>query len=396
MSADPAKPVIIIGAGRSGTSLLHAMLDAHPAIHMCGEFQFATFDLWRALAEVPAARHEMSTRIRRRAQRIHGSEDISDAVAFSTARALAEEEGKRIGSIARSALAELYALNARAETHWGFKEIWFLTSKERNWDPFDVIFPEACYIHMVRDPADFVRSVVSWNRTPPTVDNVRQLLLEWMSYVFTSRERRKTGRYVLVQYERLVASPRSTMNDVLARLGLELDEACLSAMETKYVASVTRAGLPPGFAELVEGIEGFRDLMADYGYELPAPDETDAAEASAEVLPLAQPVDDQPRRLRLLPPFVADTGKAWQVSLSLSPLFSELNGLGDDLDHLERSPLRLSEDGAPLGPPHARHLAIRQHGGGRYSHWALGHVLLFSTSDNSDPNANGREYCVEW
>jgi len=32
---------------------------------------------------------------------------------------------------------------------------------------------------------------------------------------------------------------------------------------------------------------------------------------------------------------------------------------------------------------------------GRYSHWTE-NVLFFSTSDNSDPNENGREYMIEW
>jgi len=52
----PKGPIIIIGAGRSGSTLLHAMLDAHPDIRMLGEFEYATFDLWRAfwLREAPA------------------------------------------------------------------------------------------------------------------------------------------------------------------------------------------------------------------------------------------------------------------------------------------------------------------------------------------------------
>ncbi|MBX9635073.1 MAG: glycosyltransferase, partial [Magnetospirillum sp.] len=51
------------------------------------------------------------------------------------------------------------------------------------------------------------------------------------------------------------------------------------------------------------------------------------------------------------------------------------------------SVLRLFEDGQPLSPAHAVHDAIRECGGGRYSHW--GRYLYFSTSDNSDPRTNG-------
>ena len=69
--------------------------------------------------------------------------------------------------------------------------------------------------------------------------------------------------------------------------------------------------------------------------------------------------------------------------------------LCDDTRHPRRSPLRLLEDGKPLGPAHALHQSISEEGGGRYSHWS-DNTLIFSTSDNSDPNANGREYSVAW
>jgi hypothetical protein len=48
------------------------------------------------------------------------------------------------------------------------------------------------------------------------------------------------------------------------------------------------------------------------------------------------------------------------------------------------------EDDRVLGPGQALHDDIRRHGAGRYSHWER--TLYFSTSDNSDPNANGRSY----
>jgi hypothetical protein len=48
------------------------------------------------------------------------------------------------------------------------------------------------------------------------------------------------------------------------------------------------------------------------------------------------------------------------------------------------------EDGRPLGPAHSFHDTIRNQGRGRFSHWHSG--LYFSTSDGSDPRANGRVY----
>ncbi|MGD9498038.1 MAG: hypothetical protein AB7Y46_17180 [Armatimonadota bacterium] len=57
-----------------------------------------------------------------------------------------------------------------------------------------------------------------------------------------------------------------------------------------------------------------------------------------------------------------------------------------------RSELMLLEDGVPL-TGHQAHLKIIQEGGGLFSHWGA-RGLIFSTSDNTDPRTNGREYRV--
>ncbi len=64
----------------------------------------------------------------------------------------------------------------------------------------------------------------------------------------------------------------------------------------------------------------------------------------------------------------------------------------DDLLSMFRSPAILCEDGVPIGVGHDLHDDIRKKGRGRFSHWTGS--LYFSTSDNSDPNENGREYAL--
>lgn len=98
---------------------------------------------------------------------------------------------------------------------------------------------------------------------------------------------------------------------------------------------------------------------------------------------------------RLAPPFGRGDGAAFVASLSADPFLAPLRQLCDDVDRPQRSPLQLFEDGKPLGPAHSVHASIAGDGAGRYSHWA-GNVLMFSASDNSDPNTNGRAYSVEW
>jgi pectate lyase len=63
---------------------------------------------------------------------------------------------------------------------------------------------------------------------------------------------------------------------------------------------------------------------------------------------------------------------------------------GDSNDEPEKSAMRLFENGIELHEAHTNHQDIRDFGKGRFSHW--GTTLYFSTSDNTDPVANGREY----
>jgi SAM-dependent methyltransferase len=57
---------------------------------------------------------------------------------------------------------------------------------------------------------------------------------------------------------------------------------------------------------------------------------------------------------------------------------------------LTHSTLVVYEDGVPLGPAHSHRDDIRIGGRGRFNHWQ--DQLFFSSSDNSDPNINGRRY----
>ncbi len=88
----------------------------------------------------------------------------------------------------------------------------------------------------------------------------------------------------------------------------------------------------------------------------------------------------------LAPPFVHRKGQAWSLTLP------QHAGTGDDLQEPRRSRLMLFEDGVPLGFAHQTHADIEGHGGGRYSHWK--DLLIFSTTDGSDPNTNGRRYTI--
>jgi hypothetical protein len=89
-------------------------------------------------------------------------------------------------------------------------------------------------------------------------------------------------------------------------------------------------------------------------------------------------------RIRLKGPFEKKTENRWQISLK---------GFADKSDNdtaPKRSKFVLFEDETILGPAHSSHEDIETLGEGRFSHWKGN--LNFSTTDNSDPNQNGRTY----
>jgi hypothetical protein len=71
--------------------------------------------------------------------------------------------------------------------------------------------------------------------------------------------------------------------------------------------------------------------------------------------------------------------------------------LADSQDAPHAATLIVLEDGHPLGPGHTDLAEITNDGSGRYRYWSSpqeGRILVFSTSDNSDPNTNGRTYRI--
>jgi hypothetical protein len=69
------------------------------------------------------------------------------------------------------------------------------------------------------------------------------------------------------------------------------------------------------------------------------------------------------------------------------------SALADDEENSnnKRSPFVIYENGVRLGPGHSNYSEIFNLGRGRFAHWAS-QGFVFSASDNSDPNTNGRYY----
>jgi molybdenum cofactor biosynthesis enzyme MoaA len=91
------------------------------------------------------------------------------------------------------------------------------------------------------------------------------------------------------------------------------------------------------------------------------------------------------KRVRLRRRFRSDGGNAWMARVPWS--IRRADAWRDGFTTC------LYEDGVRLLHAHTPHDAIRSRGGGLYAH--SGRRIWFSTTDNSDPNTNGRRYEVD-
>jgi hypothetical protein len=83
----------------------------------------------------------------------------------------------------------------------------------------------------------------------------------------------------------------------------------------------------------------------------------------------------------------------WKLKGQDSHLFGYTLEHGAPDDRVGRSRLLLYEDGKLLGPAHSAHVDIMAEGLGRWSHWGA-RSIQFSSSDNTDPRTNGRQYRI--
>jgi Sulfotransferase family len=377
------RPIIIIGAGRSGTSLLDASLGAHPEIAMQGEFGGTVALLWRCFWEASSAEAARTRRIAARRAAAPEPAEASEAQIFAHVRELEREERQQAAEIIRDSLDRLYGIAAARERYWGYKEIW---AEQALWPGEDAVFPEAFYVHIIRHPFDYARSYTDWRRLALTSAQLQEDLGCWLAYHRANRARAATGRYLSFTYEALIADPPATLAPLFDRFGLAWDQACAAAFARRWAEAGFASPWPAGLAAARAAVPGLAEAMAELGYDLPP-------EPIAASLPPPPPAIE-PGRWLLAPPFHPDQGPAFTARLDQSPAFRGFEAEADTLEAPYRSRLLLEEDGVVLGPAHSLHAAIRQQGRGRFSHWGPRQILLFSTSDNSDPNRNGRVYTL--
>jgi hypothetical protein len=258
-------PIMVIGAGRSGSTLISRMLNAHSAIDFKGETSFLLLRLWVELWHdrfwLNWPRH-VATGPRRAADGLPSMPDGE----LSAERA-------RVGVLVAELLVRLLRVDREHHRVWGYKELWSgLPQYNHDWRAYDGVFPDARWVHLVRHPFDFARSCADWNGTLMTIEYLGARLSNWVSILNCHRQRQVTGRYHEMRFEDLSRDPHATLAPALDALGLDWQPAMAAVLGNKTMASNhahenDTTSLTSDDAEsLIETIPGLAGAMDSCGY----------------------------------------------------------------------------------------------------------------------------------
>lgn len=188
-------PVFLVGSERSGTTLLRLMLDHHPQIAFHFEFELAVDKLpenggWPDLAEY---HRWLST------HRIfqHSGFVIDSKLSYpQLMNSFLEQKRRRNGSKP--------CIGATVHQHF---------------DRLPRIWPQARYIHLLRDPRDVAPSVIQMGWAGNCYDAVRYWLEAEQSWD-RLRATLRADQFVELHYEELIRNPLATLDHLCAFFGV--------------------------------------------------------------------------------------------------------------------------------------------------------------------------------
>jgi hypothetical protein len=286
--------LFIVGCPRSGTTLLQRLVDAHPLVAVIHETHWIT-NHFKERAVTPKMVSEMVEH-KRFARLGVGREEfeglLSEPVSYK----------RFLGG-----LFELYA-GARDKPLVGDKTPSYVTSIPK----LHALWPEARFVHIVRDGRDVCLSVMNWKKAGRTAgryatwvkDPVSTTALWWERKVRQGREDGSSlpeGLYHEVRYEDLIDHPGRECVRLCEFLGLPYDDAMLRFHQGKKRMDLpdpksrpkrawlpVTSGLRSWRAEMPrESVERFeaaaRDLLEELGYPLATGPKPGAMEHAARM-----------------------------------------------------------------------------------------------------------------
>jgi hypothetical protein len=218
---DPERPPVpfIVGVGRSGTTMLRLMLDAHPDLAIPPETHFVP-DLIDAIerGESPEQAVETMTAVRQ-----WGDLRTDPADVLARWRQLDEFAP----GPALRALYEIYA-ERQGKPRYGEKTPAYVRSMVK----IEGALPEARFIHVIRDGRDVALS--RWKRTLGDKDPAPagQVAETWQRRIRRAqRHGRKVAHYLELRYEDLVSDTEPNLRRIAGFLELPWDPVMLSYHE---------------------------------------------------------------------------------------------------------------------------------------------------------------------
>lgn len=230
-----SKPFFVIGAPRSGSTLLRAIVSQHPDVfippengglpRMLSAFRDHRQASWEVLASAVIAE------FRRGYEFDHWQLDADDLV--EAARALPEER-RSLADLVHLVYATYGATHAPGKPRWGDKTVpgdcAYLTKLAR-------VFPDAAYLHLVRDGRDCVASAMKAGMFDK---DHAVAAYGWRDSVKQCRHigRQPGRRFLEIRYEDLVADLEDTVRRACEFLDLEPTREMLHYTGAKNVEDV--------------------------------------------------------------------------------------------------------------------------------------------------------------
>ncbi|BBO85865.1 sulfotransferase [Desulfosarcina ovata subsp. sediminis] len=273
-----SRPFFIIGAQRSGTTLLRLMLNAHSQVAIPEEGGFWK-PLLRQFKKAPRkaiAGRELEGYLRY----------LRDDPQFKLWLMDSTDLFEAIQNDAPLTLTDLmertyrYYASSNGKMIWGDKSPSFF----RMIPTLSTLFPHAFFIHIIRDGRDLF---LSWRKMERNKRNVSLVALEWLFKVKKARnDLKRIGqeRYMEIRYEDLVSMPDPILKNVCTLVGIEYEPGMLSYWKTsdqfigahhsdlifKPVSTTSVAkwkrGMTQAELDKFEWVAG--GLLKDCGYEL--------------------------------------------------------------------------------------------------------------------------------
>ena len=244
-------PVFVVGCARSGTTMLRAMLDAHPLLAIPPESHFIT-SLWAVRRRYERAGVVDAERM---------AADVIRTYRFGEWGIDAEAVLRRVRALDRPAFSDVIDAVFMAYAAEKGKERW--GDKTPNY-ALDVallaeIFPGGRFVHLVRDGRDVALSLLQMPWWPNTLAEAAQVWSHWTQAARRAGRALGPERYLEVHYEDLVDEPERELRRICDLTGLLYEPQMLS-----YPDRASGNGVP-AYHRNAQGapVKGLRDWTRD-------------------------------------------------------------------------------------------------------------------------------------